>query len=133
MTNSFLAGLRVLVVEDEFMIAMLIEETLVDRDCVVVGPFTNVPDALQAAEHTTLDGAVLDVNLRGEKVYPVAEMLASRGIPFLLLSGYGNDAIPANRPTWRACSKPFSPADLIGMLAEQIRSEAASRSDGAPA
>ena len=120
MTPPALAGLRVLVVEDEFMIAMLIEETLADQDCVVVGPFTNLPDALQAAAATALDGAILDVNLRGEKVYPVAELLDRRGIPFVLLSGYGTDAIPSDRPGWRACSKPFSPGELIEMLAEQI-------------
>ena len=121
MTPPALAGLRVLVVEDEFMIAMLIEETLADQDCVVVGPFTNLADALQAAAATALDGAILDVNLRGEKVYPVAELLDRRRIPFVLLSGYGTDAIPPNRPGWRACSKPFSPAELIAMLTEQIR------------
>ncbi len=121
MTPPLLAGLRVLVVEDEFMIAMLIEETLADQDCVVVGPFTNLRDALQAATATVLDGAILDVNLRGEKIYPVAELLDQRGIPFVLLSGYGTDAIPANRPGWQACGKPFSPGELIEMLVEQIR------------
>ena len=121
MTHPVLSGLRVLVVEDEFMIAMLIEETLADCSCVVVGPFTNLHDALAAAETAVLDVAVLDVNLRGEKVYPVTELLEARAIPFLLLSGYGTDAIPADRPEWRACSKPFSPHDLIGMLAEQVR------------
>lgn len=112
-----------LVVEDEFMIGMLIEETLADKGCVVVGPFTNVSDALQAAATCILDGAILDVNLRGEKVYPVAELLDSRGIPFVLLSGYGADAIPADRPTWRACGKPFGPGELIEMLTEQIARE----------
>jgi DNA-binding response OmpR family regulator len=121
MTRSILAGLRVLVVEDEFMIAMLIEETLIDHDCIVVGPFTNLMDAVEAAQHEIIDLAVLDVNLRGEKVYPVAELLDQRGIPFLILSGYGKDAIPGNRPGWHACSKPFSPADLIRMLTAEMR------------
>ncbi len=120
MTRSALSGLRLLLVEDEFMIAMLIEDILLELDCVVIGPFASLTEALHAAQHAALDGAVLDVNLRGEKVYPVAEVLEGRGVPFLLLSGYGSDAIPADRPDWRACSKPFNPAELIEMLTERI-------------
>ncbi len=118
--NPVLAGQRVLVVEDEFMIAMLIEETLLEQKCVVLGPYNSIEGALRALSDDPPDAALLDVNLRGEKVYPLAELLEARGIPFLLLSGYGADAIPADRATWRACSKPFSPGDLIGMLAAQI-------------
>ncbi len=120
MTGSPLSALRLLLVEDEFMIAMLIEDILLELGCVVVGPFGSLPEALHAAQHAVLDGAVLDVNLRGEKVYPVAEMLDARRIPFLLLSGYGSDAIPDDRPHWRACSKPFNPSELIEMLTERI-------------
>jgi len=120
MIGDALSGLRVLVVEDEFMIAMLIEETLADYGCVIVGPFTNLTQALQAVQQQALDGAVLDVNLRGEKVYPLAELLDARGVPFLLLSGYGRDAIPPDRPNWRACGKPFAPDELIMMLEAQI-------------
>jgi CheY-like chemotaxis protein len=122
MKYPVLAGCRVLVVEDEFMIAMLIEETLVDHRCVVVGPVTNLIEAIGVARQAMVDIAVLDVNLRGEKVYPVAELLEERGIPFILLSGYGKDAIPADRPAWRACSKPFSPNDLMALLVEQLTS-----------
>lgn len=119
--TSALAGLRVMVVEDELLIAMLIEDTLGDQDCIIVGPFTTVPEALQAARSLPIDLAVLDVNLRGEKVYPVADALQGRGIPFLLLSGYGDDAIPPDRPGWQACSKPFESEDLIARLADQFR------------
>ena len=120
MTRSALSGLRLLLVEDEFMIAMLIEDILLELGCVVIGPFASLPEALHAAQHAALDGALLDVNLRGEKVYPVAQVLDGRDIPFLLLSGYGSDAIPADRPDWRACSKPFNPSELIEMLTERI-------------
>lgn len=68
----------------------------------------------------TLDAAILDVNVAGIKVYPVAEMLSSRGIPFLLVSGYGSGAAPADRTHWKVCSKPFKPDQLIAMLSEQI-------------
>ena len=113
--------MRVMVVEDELLIAMLIEDTLLDQGSIIVGPFTTVPEALQAAQDLPIDVAVLDVNLRGEKVYPVADALQARGVPFLLLSGYGDDAIPPNRPDWQACSKPFETGDLIARLAEQVR------------
>ena len=114
------APIRVMVVEDELLIAMLIEDTLTDAGYEVVGPFSNLTDALRAARETVMDVALLDVNLRGERVYPVAEILESRRIPFLLLSGYGADAIPASRTHWTACSKPFMPGDLKRQLAELI-------------
>ncbi|MEO9189944.1 MAG: response regulator [Acetobacteraceae bacterium] len=110
-----------MIVEDELLIAMLIEDALVAEACVIVGPFASVSEALAAAKTETLDVAVLDVNLRGEKVYPVAEALAERGVPFLLLSGYGANAVPPDHPDWRAYTKPFNPRDLAAILAEQIR------------
>jgi CheY-like chemotaxis protein len=120
MTESGLASKRVLVIEDELLISMLIEDILMDQDCTIVGPFTNLSDALQAAHREMVDIALLDVNLRGEMVYPVADILAKRGIPFVFLSGYGPDAIPKGHPEWRACSKPFTPTDLVRVLADRI-------------
>ena len=120
MRAATLAGCRVLLVEDELLVAMLIEDTLADEDCVVVGPFASLSDAMQAAEAAVVDVAVLDVNLRGEKVYPVAEILAKRGIPFLLLSGYGTGAVPPNRPHWQAVGKPFIADELVTRLLAQI-------------
>jgi len=122
MVADGLAGLRVLVVEDELLVAMLIEDTLADQKCVVVGPCASLRDALRAAATESVDFAILDVNLAGEKVYPVAELLDQRGIPFVLLSGYGRDAIPVNHPEWQACNKPFQPEELISVLARQARS-----------
>ncbi len=121
MNVSPIAGLRVLVVEDEMLVAMLIEEALIDLGCEIVGPFGTVGDALCAAKGERISLAVLDVNLRGERVYPVAEVLATRGIPFVLLSGYGQDAIPAGRPNWRAFPKPFHTHDLTRMLEGMYR------------
>ncbi len=118
---------RVMVVEDELLVAMLIEETLRDHGYDVVGPFTNLPDAIAAAGREVADIALLDVNLRGQRVYPVAELLEARGIPFLLLSGYGSDAVPSEHAHWAACSKPFLPKDLtcrMEFLMERCRAEA---------
>jgi DNA-binding response OmpR family regulator len=123
-SGARLAGLRVLVVEDEMLISMMIEDVLADQHCVVVGPFNRVPDALQAAQTQPLDLAVLDVNIAGIKVYPIAEQLHVRGIPFLLLTGYGNSAVPLDRPTWQACIKPFKTDELIAKLEALVAAHA---------
>ena len=102
-----------LVVEDEFLISMLIEDALADIDCVVVGPCATLAEATAAAASEQLDFAFLDVNLRGEKVYPAAEILAGRGVPFVLLSGYGDGAVPEDRKGWATCPKPFTATDLV--------------------
>ena len=85
--TSALAGCKVMIVEDELLVAMLLEEALVEYGCEIVGPFSTVDTALIAARDVVADVAVLDVNLRGKRVYPVAELLEARGIPFLLMSG----------------------------------------------
>ena len=115
-----LKGLRVMIVEDELLIAMMIEDLLIEQNCVVVGPYSTVGNALAAARTSLLDLAVLDVNVRGEKIYPVAETLSVRRIPFILLSGYGDEAVPRNHPDWRACAKPFQAADLTNILAHTV-------------
>jgi CheY-like chemotaxis protein len=92
-TPQILAGKRVLVVEDEMLIALLIEEFLTDLGCGIVGPYGSVQAVLTAVQNEPADLAVLDVNLNGEKVYPVAERLPERHIPFVFLSGYGWEAI----------------------------------------
>ena len=121
MPNDALAGLRVLVVEDELLVSLLIEDILKDNHCTVVGPFARLPEALDAARAEQIDVALLDVNIAGEKIYPVAEVLEQRGIPFLILTGYGPRAIPPSHPHWRVCGKPFRPAELVAALIEQTR------------
>jgi CheY-like chemotaxis protein len=118
--HSVLAGLRVLVVEDEMLVSLLIEGMLADNACAIVGPFATLPEAMDAAMTEAIDVGLLDVNIAGRKVYPVADALTARRIPFLFLSGYGQSAIPHDRPDWRVCSKPFREIDLIGMLSEQL-------------
>jgi DNA-binding response OmpR family regulator len=115
-----LSGCRVLVVEDEVLIAMLLEAALEDAGCVVVGPYSNVTDAAAAAARETLRAALLDVNLGGEKVFPVAELLQDRGVPFLLLSGYGDRATPPEHADWPTHGKPFNTEELLGALGRLV-------------
>ncbi|MCB8878410.1 response regulator [Acidisoma silvae] len=99
--------------------SLLIEDTLTDNTCTIVGPYDRIPAALEAASTLSFDLAILDINVAGEKSYTVAEMLASRGIPFFFLSGYGPDTLPPDRPDWRVCNKPFRPDELIAMVVTQ--------------
>ena len=98
----------------------MIEEALSESQCAIVGPYSRVAPALEAARTEQLDAAVLDVNLAGARVYPVAEILAGRGIPFLLLSGYGSEGAPSAHPEWTVCNKPFTPEELVSRLRQQI-------------
>jgi DNA-binding response OmpR family regulator len=80
---------RVLVVEDEMLVAMVLEDQLADAGCEVIGPAFSVEQAMHLAASEPLDGAVLDINLAGEKVYPVADLLAARNVPFVYVTGFG--------------------------------------------
>ena len=112
MAAAGLAGRRILVVEDEMLIALSIEETLQGLGCVVVGPVGKLDAALRLAGEEALDAAVLDVTVRGGHVYPVAERLAARGVPFVLASGYGEWALPENLQDRPRLTKPFTPREL---------------------
>ena len=118
-----LIGKRVLVVEDEVLVALLVEDMLADAGCTVIGPFGRVREALDALATETVDLALLDVNIAGEKVFPVAHALADRNVPFLFVTGYGQAALPNNRPEWEAISKPFLPEQLAEHLARKVRSK----------
>lgn len=107
-----LAALRVLVVEDEAMVAMLIEDMLEDIGCKVVDSIASLAKACDAAATADLDLAMLDMNIAGEKVFPVARILRERRIPFLFSSGYGEAGLPAEYATYQVLSKPFSQESL---------------------
>ena len=119
--TTALKGVRVLVVEDEYFVAILIEEILESAGCIVTGPIPRLPEALDAVDHEDYDVAVLDVNLAGERINPVADALSERNVPFLFVTGYGANALPseyAQRP--RVC-KPFRMADLLGTLSNVVK------------
>ena len=111
-----LASRRILVVEDDMMIAVLIEEVLQELGCVVVGPVGKLDAALHLAGSETLDAAVLDVNIRGSEVFPVAERLRIRGIPFVLASGYGDWALPDAFRRQPRLTKPFTYEELEAQM-----------------
>jgi two-component SAPR family response regulator len=117
MTMGDVTGCRVFVVEDETLIAVLIEDILVGMECKIVGPIGKLETALQLARDEAFDIAILDVTIRGGTVYPVAEQLIKRGIPFVLASGYGDWALPPSLRDQRRLMKPFTAA----ALEEQVR------------
>lgn len=111
------AGTRVLIVEDEALIAFLIQEYLEDLGCIPVGPFDSVAGALEAVQSEVFDVALLDILLKGEKVFPVADVLAERNLPFLFLSGYGQKASPPGHSDRKVCPKPFTAKEFAASLA----------------
>lgn len=111
-SSDELSGLRVLVVEDEAAISLLLEDMLMDFGCEVVGPAARLPAALDVVTRERLDLAILDVNVAGEPIYPVADALMERSIPFVFSTGYGSAGIKElyrNRPVLQ---KPFAQHDL---------------------
>jgi len=111
---------RILVVEDDFLVATLLAEILEAGGWQVIGPIGGLATALDAAASEEFDAAVLDVNLGGQTVYPVAEMLDARRVPFVFVTSYGREALPplfCGRPH---LGKPFAPRDLIGEVARLI-------------
>ena len=120
------AGLRILLVEDEAMVAMIIEDTLNDLGCEIVGPMPSIAKALAAVKSEDhIDGAFLDVNLRGELVYPVAEALAARSIPFAFVTGYGEKGIDARYRGAPVLTKPFLPETVGQLVSKHMAGRAA--------
>ena len=118
-SHDTLAGLRVLVVEDSYLIAQHVSELLVQHGAEVVGPVARVASGLKLVEEgTPVDGALLDVNLDGELCFPIAAALARREVPFAFLTGYdGGDIIPRDFAAVRRLGKPLDEAKLVRTIA----------------
>lgn len=120
MTDSPLSGLRVLVVEDETLVAMLLEDMLGDLGCEVAATASRVAQAVEIARDAAqaFDVAILDVNVAGEPISPVAQVLSERGVPLVFATGYGESGVPEpfrGRPTLQ---KPFGMIDVEARLRE---------------
>lgn len=119
--RTFLDGRAILLVEDELLVALLVEDLLKDSGAAVVGPAPRVPAALEAiATAGRIDMALLDVNLAGDWVWPVAQDLRARGVPYVLLTGYGASAVPPEHVDAGVLTKPVSEADLLRKIAEVL-------------
>jgi len=115
-----LSNRKVLVVEDEMIIAMLIEDMLDEFGCKLVGPATNVPRALELIGKESIDVAVLDLNLDGKDTYAIADALQRKSVPFIFATGYGSTGLRqeyGNRPVLQ---KPFQARDLSTALTEAL-------------
>jgi DNA-binding NtrC family response regulator len=112
-----LSGIKILVVEDEILVAMDLADFLADSGCTVAGPASSVEQGMRLVEQEAIDGAILDVNLRGEMVFPLADALAERSIPFVYVTGYGKllRACNHDRPVLQ---KPYSSQRLLKIIRE---------------
>jgi CheY-like chemotaxis protein len=112
-----LSGMKILVVEDEPLLAMASADLLADSGCTVTGPASSVKQGMQLIEQEAIDGAILDINLRGEMVFPLADALAERSIPFVYVTGYGKLLRACNhgRPVLQ---KPYSNQQLLKIIGE---------------
>ena len=111
-----LCGCRVLVVEDEVLVAWMLEEMLAELECMVVGPAVRVSQALAMVGTEAIDLAILDVNLNGEKSYAVADALAARRVPFVFSTDYAADSMPDKYRSSLILQKPYGQSDLSAAL-----------------
>jgi|SRR5579859_1069588 len=112
-----IAGMRVLIVEDEALVAAMLEDMLADFGCVVAGRAGSVNQALsQIAQTSGLEAAILDVHLGGETVFPVADDLVQRRVPFVFSTGFGPADLAARYPHSLLLAKPYPPEELATAL-----------------
>jgi len=109
---------RILIVEDEFLVAMLLEDLLTEMGHQVIGTFAQVDEAVKFANQADVNFAILDINLAGATSFPVAEILRRRGIPFLFASGYGSTGLASAFENELTLQKPYEPAELERAIAE---------------
>ena len=119
-TMSDLRGVRFLVVEDDALVAFDLEAILTAAGCTVLGPVGDVEHAVQVATQASFEAALLDIHLRGEMVYPVADILIGRGVPFMFLTGYDLQDLPSRFRQRPLSRKPYSAASLLAKLAEML-------------
>jgi CheY-like chemotaxis protein len=120
MNDSTQAQVRVLVVEDEYLIRMLLEDMLADLGYAVAAAVGSVAEASEFAATGDFSVAILDVNLDGQEIYPVADILNERRLPFVFVTGYGERSLPERYRNRPALQKPFQAEQLQATLAELL-------------
>jgi CheY-like chemotaxis protein len=115
--NNSGAARRILVVEDELMIRMLLQDMLADLGYTVAGEAGRIDEAVALAKQGEFDVAILDVNLNGEPISPVVEVLVERGLPFVFATGYGQRGVPEPYRQTPTLQKPFQ-ADALAQAIE---------------
>jgi CheY-like chemotaxis protein len=118
-----LKGLKVLVVEDQAPIALQMEDMLVESECEVVGPASRVGQALRLLSDNAVDAAVLDLNIAGELVYPVADALDARGLPYVFATGYSPSDVADRYGHRPVLQKPFSRRVFLEAIRDTIRQD----------
>ncbi len=115
-----LTGIKIMIVEDEGLIAMDLEDELADCGATIVGSYRGLAEALPAAKSSTIDFAILDVNLGSETSYAIAEVLRSREVPFVFASGYDKSGLQSEWQDTPIARKPFNRAILLKLIGEQL-------------
>lgn len=118
--STDISGLRLLVVEDEYLIAMLLEDMLLELNCVVAGIAAKPAQALELIETTEIDAAVLDVNLDGADSFGVAAALKERRKPFIFATGYGGSRVAAEFAGAPVIQKPYRMEELVSALGQLL-------------
>jgi DNA-binding NarL/FixJ family response regulator len=115
-----LRGKRVLVVEDEPLVSMALVDELEQAEVVVVGPAASLEGALDLIETSAIDAAILDVELQHKHVYPAADLLGERGVPFILTTGHDADVLPQKYARVPRSLKPAPILEVLDLLARRI-------------
>ncbi|XSG83325.1 MAG: response regulator [Methyloligella sp. ZOD6] len=118
--GSRLSGKHILVVEDEALAALHLEDMLQEMGCQVVGPAARVQHAIEMLDRESPDLAILDLNVAGELVYPVADTLAAKGVPFLFATGLGIASLNEDYRDRPVLQKPFAFSDLRDAMAASL-------------
>ena len=121
MESSEPKHMRILLVEDEPLVAMAIEDSLEAQNVGIVGPASTVAEALALIDKGGIDAALLDVTLRGERVDMVADALAARGIPFVFTTGHGASGLPKAHQDRPILSKPFRESEMTDAIDRHLR------------
>ena len=115
--SDLLFGTRVLVVEDEYYMADDLSRTLVQAGAEVIGPVGTLADAEQRVREGGFDCAILDMNLRGDLAFPIAETLTDAAVPFVVATGYNQDSLPDRLKHVPRIEKPFAPQQVVQLVA----------------